>query len=301
MKLKKKQRGFEARKAWYGFYFIVPWLIGMIALFIVPLFKSLWYAFCDVGFGLEGGIETDFIKLDNFDYIFKIDPDFVTNLGTSISTFAFSFPIIIVLSLIFATILNQKFIGRTFARAIFFLPVIIATGVVRESSGSSTSGQPMMGDVGSISGYAVSTIDFGSILENLDIPEAFVTLISDYVDKIFDIVWKTGIQTVLFISGMQTIPSQLYEVSKIEGATKWEEFWFVTIPMLKNITLLIMLYTMVDLFITVESPVVSQAYGLINSMSFGLSSAMLWSYILIAMVISGVVLFAYKKFCMDKW
>lgn len=301
MKIRKRPRGFESRKALYGFCFIIPWLIGMIVLFIVPLFKSILYSFSDVGFGIKGGIETSYIKFDNFNYIFKIDPDFVTNLTTSISDFAFSFPIVIVLSLIFAIILNQKFIGRTFTRAIFFLPVIIATGVVMQSISSSSSGQPMMGDVSSVSGFSVSSIDFNSVLANLEVPETFITLISDYIDKVFDIIWKTGIQTVLFISGMQTIPSQLYEVSKIEGATKWEEFWFVTIPMLKNITLLVMIYTMIDLFITVQSPVVSQAFGLINSMSFGLSSAMLWSYISIAIAISSVILFVYKKCCMDRW
>lgn len=301
MKIRRKQRGFEAKKSLYGFCFIIPWLIGMIALFIIPLFKSIWYSFCDVGFGMEGGIVTDYIKFENFDYIFKSDPDFVTNLTTSISDFAFRFPIVIVLSLIFAIILNQKFIGRTFARAIFFLPVIIATGVVMESISSSSSGQPMIGDVSSVSGFSVSSIDFSSILANLDVPKTFITLISDYISKVFEIIWKTGIQTVLFISGMQTIPAQLYEVSKIEGATKWEEFWFVTIPMLKDISLLVMIYTMIDLFITVDSPLVSQAYGLIQSMSFGLSSAMLWSYITIAILISAVILFIYKKCCMDRW
>lgn len=301
MKLRKKTKGFESKKAMYGFCFIIPWLIGMISLFIIPLIKSIWYSFCDVGFGEQGGIVTDFIKFDNFDYIFKMDPDYFSNLATSISDFAFRFPIVIVLSLIFAIILNQKFVGRTFSRVIFFLPVIIATGVVMKSIGNSTASQPMMGDISSVSGFSVSSIDFGVILANLDVPKTFITLISDYVAKVFEIIWKTGIQTVLFISGMQTIPAQLYEVSKIEGATKWEEFWFVTIPMLKDITLLVMIYTMIDLFITVDSPLVSQAYGLIQAMSFGLSSAMLWSYILIAILISAVILFIYKKFCMDRW
>ena len=166
---------------------------------------------------------------------------------------------------------------------------------------SSVSGQPVMQDIGSSGGYSVTAIDFNQVLGNLNLPDSLISLISEYIAKVFDIVWKTGIQVVLFISGMQTIPDQLYEVSKIEGASKWEEFWFVTIPMLKNIILLVMLYTMVDLFITVESPVVSQAYGLINAMSFGISSAILWSYILIAIGISGVILLLYKKFCMDRW
>ena len=301
MKLKRKHRGFEARKSLYGFCFIIPWLIGIISLFIVPLGKSLWYSVSEVGFANSGKIVTDFIGFENISYIFKVDPDFITNLGTSISEFAFSFPIIVILSLIFAIILNQNFRGRIFARAIFFLPVIIATGVVMKTMSSSVSGQPVMQDIGSAGGYSVSAIDFNNVLSNLDLPASIISLISEYVNKVFDIVWKTGIQVVLFISGMQTIPEQLYEVSKIEGASKWEEFWFVTIPMLKNIIFLVMLYTMVDLFITVESPVVAQAFGLINAMSFGISSAILWSYILIAIVISGVILFIYKKFSMDRW
>lgn len=301
MKLQKKHRGFESKKAIYGFCFIIPWLIGIISLFIVPLAKSLWYAVSEVGFANSGGIETEFVGFENINYIFTVDPDFMTNLGESVSEFAFSFPIIVILSLIFAILLNQNFHGRVFARAIFFLPVIIATGVVMQTMSSSVSGQPLMNDVGSSGGYSVSAIDFNRVLSNLDLPASLISVISEYVNKVFDIVWKTGIQVVLFISGMQTIPDQLYEVSKIEGATKWEEFWFVTIPMLKDIILLVMLYTMVDLFITVESPVVAQAFGLINAMSFGLSSAILWSYILIAIAISALILIVYKKFCMDRW
>ncbi len=300
-KLNRKKRGFERKKALYGFTFCIPWLIGMISFFVIPLFKSIWYTFCDVQFGLMGGIETDFLGIENLKYVMKQDPYYSLNLGESISTFAFSFPIIIILSLFFAVLLNQKFKGRMFVRGIFFLPVIIATGVVMENLTSSVSGQPAMQQIGSAGGYAVSAVDFNEILGNLDIPESLITLISDYIGKVFNIVWKTGIQTVLFLSGLQTIPDQHYEVSRIEGATKWEEFWFVTIPSLKNIILLVMMFTMVDLFVTVESPVVNQAFEWINSMSYGLSSAALWAYMAIAMAISGVVLVVYKKCCLDRW
>ena len=90
-------------------------------------------------------------------------------------------------------------------------------------------------------------------------------------------------------------------MSKIEGATKWEEFWFITVPMLKNILLLVMLYTMVDLLVTVDNKVISQAFILVNSASYGLSSAMLWSFLIIVLFILGIVLFVYKKFCMNRW
>ena len=300
-KLKRKHRGFENKKALYGVAFITPWLIGIAAFFIIPLFKSVWYAFSDVTFGDKGGIVTKFSGLYNFNYIFRKDPDFLTNLGDSISSFITTFPMVIVLSLIFALVLNQKFHGRTFARAIFFLPVIIATGVVMKNLTASVSGQPAIDSLGSTGGYSVTSINFDDILGELNLPEEVIKLISDYINATFNIVWKTGIQVVLFLSGLQTIPDQLYEVSKIEGASKWEEFWFITIPMLKNIILLVMLYTMVDLLVTVDNTVVSQAYTLVSSASYGLSSAMLWSFLVIVLLIIGIILFVYKKFCMDRW
>lgn len=295
----KGHKGFEAKKARYGFYFILPWMIGMLFLFVIPLIKSLWYTFNDVGFADSGGIQTTFTGLYNIKYVFTVDPNYMPNLLESVKKFVLSFPIIVILSFIFALILNQKFHGRTFVRAIFFLPVIIATGVVMKNLNASISG----GTTGfeSSGGYAVSQIDFSGVLSSLSIPKGFIDLISGYINTVFNLVWKTGIQVILFVSGMQTIPDQLYEVSKIEGATKWEEFWFVTIPLMKNIILLVILYTMVDLFITVDSPVVSQAFNLVNSMAYGLSSAMLWMYILIVLAISAIILFVYKKCCLDRW
>ena len=297
----KQKRGFESKKAFYGFAFTIPWIIGMIVFFIIPLIKSIIYAFSEVSFAEDGGMKTTFLWFDNFNYAFKTDPDFVKNFIESITDFLFNFPLIIILSLIFAIILNQKFFFRTFARAVFFLPVIIATGVVIQMMSSSVSGQPAMQSMGNSGGYAVTSIDFGNILKNLNLPSSAVGLIEEYITKIFDIVWKTGVQVILFVSGMQTIPDQLYEVSKIEGASKWEEFWFVTIPLMKDIILLVMFYTMVDLFITVNSPAVSQAYVFINSIQYGVSSAMLWSYMLGAIGISGIILLVYKKSCMDRW
>lgn len=301
MQKNRNRKGFERKKSFYGFAFISTWLIGITAFFIIPLIKSIWYAFSDVTFGDTGGIVTKFIGLYNFDYIFRSDPDFLTNLGETISNFAITFPIVIILSLIFALVLNQNFHGRILARAIFFLPVIIATGVVMKNLTTSVSGQPSLDTIGTAGSYAVTSLNFDDILSDFNLPQAVIDLISNYINTVFNIVWKTGIQVILFLSGLQTISDQLYEVSKIEGATKWEEFWFITVPMLKNILLLVMLYTMVDLLVTVDNKVISQAFILVNSASYGLSSAMLWSFLIIVLFILGIVLFVYKKFCMNRW
>lgn len=297
----RRKKGLESKKSLYGFLFVLPWMIGIIALFIIPLGKSMWYTVSEVGFGDAGGIEAIFTGYENFQYIFTQDPNYVTNLRDSCITFMYQFPIIVIISLLFATILNQKFRGRLLVRSIFFLPVIIATGVVMQQMSSSVAGQPLMQGLGSEGGYDMSLIDIDTVFKGLDFPEQVVDLLSRYISIIFNLIWNTGIQVILFMSGMQTIPDQMYEVSKIEGATRWEEFWFVTIPMLKNIILIVMLYNMVDSFITINSPVVQQAYNLINALSYGLSSAMLWGYIIIAIGISALLVGAYHRFCMKRW
>ena len=116
-----------------------------------------------------------------------------------------------------------------------------------------------------------------------------------------DILWKCGVQTILFLAGLQSIPASLYEVSKIEGANKWEEFWLITVPSLRHIISLVLIYTMIELFADMENTVVSRAYDQMVAQNFGVSSAMIWIYFLIVVVLIGVVYIAYQRFCVKRW
>ena len=254
----------------------------------------------DVYFDMDGALKTDFVLFSNFKYLFNVDPDFINNLRDSIVTFSYKLPVIVILSLLFSIMLNQKFKGRLFMRSLFFLPVIIASGVVMEKiTGFSGARMSVSGSVNNV--YASGTSDLQQILINLNFSDTVVAVLLKYIFQIFNLIWSIGVQTILFISGLQTIPAQLYEVSKVEGATKWEEFWFITVPMLRNIIFLVMVYTIIDLFVTVDSPVVGQAYALLDSLQYGLSSSMLWMYFVIAGTISGVLLFLYNRLCIRKW
>jgi len=215
----------------------------------------------------------------------------------------YSLPIIVALSLIFALILNQKFRGRIFARAVFFLPVIIATGVVMkfvtgEALGTDSAGlTTALGETESYSG-----IQFDQLLINLGLPQSVTELLSDYIARVFNLVWSCGIQILLFVAGMQSIPDHLYEVSKIEGATAWEEFWFVTFPMLGNVIFLVLIYTIVDLFTAFDNPIMTQAYDLISKNSvYDRSSAILWGYFVVVGFVGGLILLAYNRILMKKW
>jgi len=297
----KKVAGIERLKVRYGRMFVLPWTIGLILFFIVPLVESIAYAFSNVSLVDEDML--NFVGLEHFKYLLQEDPNFLDNMKEAVISFVYSLPIIVALSLIFALILNQKFRGRLFARAVFFLPVIIATGVVMQFVTGSALGSDSAGlttAIGETESY--SGIQFDQLLINLGLPQSVTELLSDYIARVFNLVWSCGIQILLFVAGMQSIPDHLYEVSKIEGATAWEEFWFVTFPMLGNVIFLVLIYTIVDLFTAFDNPIMTQAYDLISKNSvYDRSSAILWGYFVVVGVIGGLILLAYNRILMKKW
>ena len=299
----KKQRGIEDVKSRYGLRFITLWLVGQVLFFIVPIFNSLRYSFSNVKLA-AGGIETAFCGLKHYKAMLTSNALYVDNLRDAVGDMFTSLPIIISLSLIMALVLNQKFRGRLIFRGIYFLPVIIASGVIMHVLKDDTISVPLF-TISSGAGYQNEyggMIDFKEILGNLDLPDQILKLFATYLGNVFGLIWSCGIQIILFLSGLQSIPAQLYEVSKIEGATKWEEFWYLTIPMLKDIILLVVVYTMIELFTSLDNPVIAQAYSVMSDTQvYDSSSAMLWGYFLLVGVVLGAVMAAYNHFCLKKW
>ncbi len=298
VKIKRKRKGVEALRSSYGRLFVLPWEIGLVLFFLIPLITSIIYSFSKVNI-VPGGVETEFVGLQNYNWAVNEHPEYMTLLKNSISSFLIQVPIIIALSLILAIILNQNFRGRMIARAIFFLPVIIATGVI---IGYLTKAGMVLGDTSGEAANAYSSIiNFDMILGNLGLPKEINDLISGYIGSVFNLLWSCGVQIILFISGLQTIPDQLYEVARVEGCTKWEEFWYITFPMLGQQILLVMIYTMIDL-ITAKKYVMSAAYNMMSGETiYDKSSAMLWLYFIIAGSVMAIVLLIYNKLCLKRW
>ncbi len=297
-----KRRGvsLEANRRRSGYTFIAHWLIGLIMFMIIPIFNSIQYAFSDVEITV-GSIETDFAGLKYFKEILVSDPTYLDNVVESLQELVYTLPIILTVSLVLAVLLNQKFPGRTVFRAIFFLPVIIVeTGLL----GAMSSSHIINGAVTSIQSGAESAygsiIDFEAILSSLSMPSAITNFIAEYLSKVFNLIFDCGVQTILFLSGMQSVDPALYEVSKIEGATKWEEFWFVTIPMLRHIIMLVLVYTMIEC--CANNPAMTQAFTNLSSYQrYSLSSAMTWFYFALAAIVMGIVIGVYNRFCMKRW
>ena len=289
-------RGIEALKERYGWTCVSIWVVGLVLFFIIPIFQSIFFTFCKVRL-VAGDLQTTWIGFENISYIFTKDANYTNNLTMGVIQFAYSFPIILVLSLILALMLNQKFRGRVFFRAIYFLPVIIASGVIL----GTIMGEKSVGASGNDEAVTANMINVRELVEWTGLPEKIGKYFESAINAIMNLVWKCGVQIILFIAGMQSIPDLYYEVSKVEGATGWEEFWFITFPSLSRVITLVTVFTMVELMTSQTDKVMSQAYNLISSQMFGESSAMLWVYFCIIGAILGTILFAFNHFCAKKW
>ena len=300
LKKKRKHKGIESLKSTYGRLFVLHWEIGLLLFFVMPLFQSFYYAFCDVSFS-GGEYHFQYAGLKNYNEAININPDFMNNVSASIGQIFASLPVIVIISLILALLLNQKFRGRLFFRGLYFLPVIIASGVVIELLFESTSSE--ISTAGVSGSFAANMISVEDIINWLSLPTQIGAFFAKLLNDIFNLIWNCGIQIVLFISGMQSIPDSLYEVSKVEGATKWEEFWFITLPMLSRTLILVIIFTIVELVTAKNNVVMSQAYTLMQGAAtkYGLASAMLWIYFIIVGIIMGVIMLLFGKFCLKRW
>lgn len=210
----KKHYGIETLKAKYGFLFTLPWLIGVALFFFYPLLQSILYTFSEVSVK-TGEMKINFLGLENIKEVLLRDADYTNNLGSAVGTFAYSFPLIMVLSLILGILLNQKFKGRIFYRAVYFLPVIVATGVVMQLIFKTRSGD--LSSMGTDASVRDSMISASSVIDWLGLPSTISSYLDKVLSQIMNLIWNCGIQIVLWIAGMQAIPDQLYEVSKVEG------------------------------------------------------------------------------------
>ena len=292
----KKSRGIEELKSRWGLMFILPWLIGLIIFFFIPIAQSLIYSFSDVN---AIGENLGWVGFEHYDYLLNKDPNYSTWLTNSLTELAYSMPIILVLSLILAMMLNQKFRGRLFFRALYFLPVIIASGYVMNTIFSTTD--ESLTDMGTSAGMSAGLITVEDLTNSFNFSQEIATFVSTAINDIFNLIWSCGIQIVLFLSGLQSIPSSLYEASKVEGATKWEEFWFITFPMLSRITLLVGIFTMVELFINERNPLIEKIFDKIRGTDYDESSAMIWFYFIIVAAIMGIVMFLFNKFVLKRY
>ena len=273
----KKKRSLSQRRAMKGFLFILPWFIGFVWFYARSMFMTIQFSFSEMTVNPGGGYTLEFVGLKNFLYAFRAHATYKQILTTSIGNMLIDVPLIIFFSLFMALLLNRKFKGRTLVRAIFFLPVILNSEAILSAmnlarnmmSGGISSASAELAEAASGSGVSIDY--YIQMFTALGLPETIIEYISGAVGRISDIIRASGVQIIIFIAALQSIPGSMYEVAKIEGATAYETFWKVTIPMVMPHVITNMVYTVVDSF--VRSDVVELAYDTaFKYYDYGLSS-----------------------------
>ncbi len=266
----------SAKRSRTGFLFILPWLIGFIWFYARSLFMSIQFSLSNLSVSPGGGYTLDFVGIDNFLYAFRAHATYKQVLTTSVGNMLIDVPLITFFSLFMAILLNRKFRGRTLVRAIFFLPVILNSEAIVDAmdlarnmmSGGLSSASAEMAQASSGGmGIAYYMEMFGS----LGIPEFLIVYLMGAVTRVSDIINASGVQIIIFIAALQSVPGSMYEVAKIEGATTYETFWKVTFPMVMPHIITNIVYTVVDSF--TQSDVVELAYNTaFTESNYGLSS-----------------------------
>ena len=279
-----KHRTYAEQKALLGFLFVLPWLLGFIFFFIIPLVNSFRYSLSKIE-ASSSGMKISFIGFKNYINALTVNTSFNRTLTESIINMVVNVPLIVIFSLFLAVLLNQKFIGRSIARSIFFLPVILASGVIMTLETSSlvqAVNDQNQGSGGAI--HALGAYELAGLMLDAGVSESIVNYLTSAVERIYQIVSQSGVQILIFLAGIQTIAPQLYEASKMEGATGYEAFWKITFPMVSPLILVNMIYTIIDSFSRNEMTDLIKETGFTN-FDFGLSSAMAWLYFVSIMLI----------------
>lgn len=260
-------------------------MIGFTSLFLLPLIESMRYSFFELT-PRSGEILEEFIGFGNYVYAFNThvtaSSSFKVELINTTVDALINLPVLLIFSLFIAVMLNQKFRGRAFVRAIFFIPVILNSAAITSALGG--------GDIiaALLEAQGIDQIfDLQFYLIQTGMVPWLITFIVGLIDRIYAILSLAGVPILLFLASVQSVPKHLYEAAKIEGATSYETFWLITLPNVSPHIVTVTVYALVDTFLT--SPVSEIISDELNHQNWGLSSAMAWIYVATILVMLGTL------------
>ena len=282
----------------FGLLFTLPFILGFVFIFLYIFITAIRFSVSDMSLG-QNGFELSFVWLEKFRYALRGDPNSMRILLDALKNMLTTIPVVLIFSLFVAVVLNRQLPGRTFFRAVFFLPVIVATGLISRmdmnnavmsamNSASIETGAETMGS-------AIGDITL--LLQGMNFSPGLIQFVSDAASGVVNIVNLSGVQSLIFLAGIQSISPSIYESASVEGATAWEMFWKITLPMVSPMLLVNVFYTIID-YLTRDN---NTLMNYINDISFdqghyGYGAAMAWLYFLVVAVILAVLVAILNKF-----
>lgn len=289
--MKRGKLTLSKRRSMWAYFFLAPWLVGVVIVFAVPMILSISFSFSNVT--VDNGYSLKFIGLENFRYALFGDQNFLQYFASTIGNMLYKVPIILVYSFLVAVLLKEKFPCVTVFKFIFFLPVILSSDLFFRllnnfGADAASSLDAVMNSAGS-SGI-LQSLNLSKYLMELGLSRETVEILTRPVDLVYEIVTCSGIQIFIFLAGIYSIPPDLYEAAHVEGANAWEQFWMITFPMVMPMILVNVVYSIVDTFISESNLVMEYVYELsFKNFNFGLSSAICWIYFAVIAVILAIV------------
>lgn len=290
--------GLDRKKGRKGYLFILPWIIGFVLFFSRSLIDTVVFAFSKVSPG-TAGVTTEFTGWLNFINAFTKDEKFPQLLTTSIVNMLTDVPFQLIFSFFCAVLLYQKFKFNRIVRSIFFLTVILSSGVFLKMSNDTAMANQfsLTGEMSSGTGVEmIQSVQLANYLQDIGLSEKFISYITAPVDRLFSVISSSGIQIFVFLAGLNAIPASLYESCRVEGATGWETFWKITFPMVAPLILVNTVYTIIDSFMSTSNTLLDYIYREgIRRLQFGYASALSWIYFLTVGVFLGIVALIFSK------
>ena len=281
--------GLMTKRSLYGWLFCLPFIIGVIFFVLSPIYTALVLSFNTQVFDSTTGITN--IQPYGFQaYLeaFNATPNFITNLLSSGTQLLIRLPSVLIFSFLMANVLKQNFRGRTLARAILFMPVITSAGVA-----ATLLGQGNGVDASQLSNMGTQTMNIAGNIQN-SIGGSFGEFIGKAFDQLTTIFNQSGVPILIFLAGLQTISPSIFESSKVEGATGWENFWKITFPMISPMILVNAVYSMIDILCGMSNPVLHYLYDLREVDQVNIM-AMSWIYFILSSIVIGVVALVISK------
>jgi oligogalacturonide transport system permease protein len=267
-----------------GYSFISLWIIGFLMFMAIPLGQSLYYSFNRMDL-TDQGLKATYNGIQYFSDAFTIDVEFLPKLLSTVTAMVFQVPLIIIFAMFSALLLNRPFRGRMVFRSIFFLPVIIASGVVLQK----------LLDQGAATLPVFVQYDLANVLSQY-VPEEVLLPLMKMMDSLTLVMWDSGVQILIFIAGLQSISISLYEAAKCDGATPWESFWKITFPMMMPMILVNILFSIVNSFTKVNNSVMDYIRTIAFSQNnYGYGAALGWIYFIIIFIIILIVIYMFRN------
>lgn len=297
---KSKRLSMRQRDALEGYVYILPWLIGFAFYGAYPFIFSISVSFSEIV--RLAGFEMKYIGWGNYAKAFIWDVTFIPMFVATVRDTLMNTPIIIIISLFFAILLNREIKCRGIFRAVFFLPVLLGTGYIMQELLGGGPGLEMTQTAGDLSREAAAGMSSG-ISRGIEVPEEillylganFADVIRMFLQRFTLLLWKSGVQIVLFLAGLQGISISLYESARCDGATEWEMFWKISLPMISPVILLNIVYTIIDSFVDITNPIVRYVRNL-NMEDFGYSAAIGWIYFTFVLIVILLIFAVMRRF-----